>query len=116
MAIFSPAADRVGDPAGGLVHVGQHRRIGGQRPQRRRQKARRVVNPDTATGKHAGDDVVDLMALGDRQGHVGPCPVQPLDPVAARQRALDAKERAVGRPGLRVPGGTSRGQICHAPT
>ena len=73
---------------------------GSQRPQRRRQEARRVVDADTATGEHAGDDVVDLMALGDGQRRVGRCPVQPLDPVAAGQRALDAEERAVGRPGF----------------
>jgi hypothetical protein len=54
--------------ADGAVHVLQHRGIGHEGAQARVEKALGGVEPDAPAGQDPGHDVVEPMALGERQG------------------------------------------------
>jgi hypothetical protein len=80
----------------GGIHVGQHRRVGHQALQRRLEERQRLVRQYPAAGEDPGEDVVHLVALGHGERAGRSFRIQPLDPAAAGDRALDAEECTVG--------------------
>ncbi len=80
--------DRIGNAFRRGFHVGQQRGIRHQCPQARRQESRRLVDADAPSRQDARHDVVHLMALGDGERHIGAGRIEPLEPLAAGERAL----------------------------
>ena len=109
------AHDRVGDPPGRRLHVGQHRRVGHQRLEARRQEGGRVVDADPASGQDARDHIGDLVPLGDGERRIGAGAVEPLEPAPAGERALDAEECPAVRPGVRRAAANRASRWCHVP-
>ncbi len=84
------AHDRLGNAAGGLVHVGHDGRIRHQVADRGIKETGGVFCLDAAARQHPGNEFGNFGCLGDRQRSIAGARIQPVAPLLAKGRAANA--------------------------